>query len=231
MKSNLVVGLLFGLGLVSLSWPVHAQEKPTGLAYTAGYSRDDFPRWLLHVDVANVFTNESSDVALGGAPVPNGSVSMADNQTITFDASYFLTPNLAVNVYTGYPPRAHIKGAGSLAAFGTLANANYGPLTVSGEYHFSGLGAFRPYVGVGVTYAVFLNVDDAALSDVNVDNTFGPALKLGVDYDISERWTVHGYVQQIWLSTDVSATVGGAPASARMTIDPTIAGVGLGYRF
>ncbi|WP_230290961.1 OmpW family protein [Croceicoccus sp. Ery5] len=231
MKGNLVFGLLFGLGLVMLSWPAQAQENQTGLPYAAEPSGDDFRRWLLHVDIANVFTNESADVAVGGARVPDGSVSMADNPTITFDASYFVTPNFAVNVYAGYPPRAHIKGAGSLAAFGTLANANYGPLTVSGEYHFSDLGAFKPYIGVGVTYAVFLNVDDAALSNVDVDNAFGPAFKLGLDYDISERWTVHGYVQQVWLSTDVSATVGGAPAAANVTIDPTIVGVGLGYRF
>lgn len=227
MKCHLVLGLLFGLGLVALSHPAYAQDNPTGEASSSETSR----RWLVHVDAANVFTNESADVSVGGAPVPGGSVSMADNPTVTFDVSYFMTPNLAVNVYAGYPPRAHIKGAGSLAAAGTLASANYGPLTVSGEYHFSDFGAFRPYVGVGVTYAVFLNVDDAALSDVRVDNAFGPALKLGLDYDISEHWTLHGYVQQIWLSTDVSAKIGGAPASARVTIDPTVVGVGLGYRF
>ncbi|MET4897999.1 OmpW family outer membrane protein [Sphingomonadaceae bacterium jetA1] len=187
MKSNLVFGALFGLGWVSLSWPAQAQMNPTGSAYTAEASRHDFRRWLLHVDVANVFTNESADVAVGGAPVRGGSVSMADNPTATFDVSYFFTPNFAVNVYSGYTPRAHIKGAGSLASFGTLASANYGPLTVSGEYHFLGLGAFKPYVGIGVTYAIFLNVDDAALQNVNIDNAFGPAFKIGVDYDIAER--------------------------------------------
>jgi len=227
MKYALVAPLLLGLGLGALSCPAQAQQSPAPAIGISG----DFKRWLVHVDVANVFTNESADVAVGGAPVPGGSVSMADNATVTVDASYFLTPHFAINAYAGYPPRAHLEGAGPLAPFGTLASANYGPLTVSGEYHFSGLGAFRPYVGVGVTYAVFLDVDDKALSDVSVDNAFGPALKLGLDYDVSERWTVHAYLQQIWLRTDVSATVGGAPASARVTIDPTVVGVGLGYRF
>lgn len=191
----------------------------------------DFKHWLVHVDGANVFTNESSSVAVGGAKVPDGSVSLANNLTATFDVSYFLTPKIALNVYSGYPPRAHIKGAGSLAAFGTLASANYGPLTVSGEYHFSGFGALKPYVGAGVTYVVFLNVDDAALNDVSVDNAFGPALKLGVDYDVSERWTLHSYIQQFWVSTNVTAKVGPAPASAHVAINPTIIGVGIGYRF
>ncbi|MFG1307019.1 OmpW family outer membrane protein [Xanthobacter autotrophicus] len=192
---------------------------------------DSFKRWLIHADVVDVITNESATVAVGNVPVTGGSVSMADNFTATIDVSYFLTPNFAVNVYTGYPPRAHIKGAGSLASFGTLASANYGPLTVSGEYHFLGLGAFKPYVGIGVTYAIFLNVDDAALQNVNVDNAFGPAFKIGVDYDISEKWTVHSYVQQILLTTDVSAMVSSIPASARVKINPTIVGVGIGYRF
>lgn len=95
MKSNLVFGALFGLGWVSLSWPAQAQMNPTGSAYTAEASRHDFRRWLLHVDVANVFTNESADVAVGGAPVRGGSVSMAYNPTATFDVSYFFTPNFA----------------------------------------------------------------------------------------------------------------------------------------
>ncbi|MBN9464820.1 OmpW family outer membrane protein [Brevundimonas sp.] len=227
MKNTVLPSLFLGLGVGVLACPAQAQHSPNPATEISG----DFRRWLVHVDVANVVTNESADVAVGGAPLPGGSVSMADNATVTFDVSYFLTPNFAINAYAGYPPRAHIEGAGPLAAFGTLASANYGPLTVSGEYHFSGLGALRPYVGVGVTYAVFLDVDDNALSDVSVDNAFGPALKLGLDYDVSERWTLHAYVQQVWLKTDVSATVGGAPASARLTIDPTVVGVGLGYRF
>ncbi|WP_426026165.1 OmpW/AlkL family protein [Brevundimonas sp. TSRC1-1] len=227
MKEALLAPLLLGLGLGTVSCPAWAQHSPADAIGSSG----NFKRWLVHVDVANVFTNESADIAVGGAPVPGGSVSMEDNATVTFDASYFLTPHFAINAYAGFPPRAHLEGAGPLAPFGTLASTNYGPLTVSGEYHFSGLGALRPYVGVGVTYAVFLNVDDGALSDVSVDNAFGPALKLGMDYDVSERWTVHAYVQQVWLKTDVSAMASGAPASARVTIDPTIVGVGLGHRF
>lgn len=227
MKNIVLPPLLLGLCIGVIACPAQAQHSPDPATESSG----DFMRWLVHVDVANVVTNENADVAVGGAPVPGGSVSMGDNTTVSFDASYFLTPHFAINAYAGYPPRAHLEGAGTLAPLGALASANYGPLTVSGEYHFSGLGAFRPYVGVGVTYAVFLNVDDSALSDVSVDNAFGPALKLGLDYDVSERWTVHAYVQQVWLKTDVSATAGGAPASARVTIDPTIVGVGLGYRY
>ncbi|MFG1228649.1 OmpW/AlkL family protein [Xanthobacter wiegelii] len=216
--------LLVLLYVFSLS-PAAAQS------YDSGMSAENFRRWLIHADVVDVLTNESAKVSVGNVPVPGGSVSMADNPTATFDVSYFLTPNFAVNVYTGYPPRAHIKGAGPLASFGTLASANYGPLTVSGEYHFLGLGAFKPYLGIGVTYAIFLNVDDAALQNVSVDNAFGPAFKIGLDYDVSEQWTIHSYIQQIILSTDVNATVNGIPASARVKINPTIVGIGIGYRF
>lgn len=210
--------------MFSLS-PVAAQnydsEAPAGA----------FKRWLIHADVVDVLTNESAKVSVGNVPVPGGSVSMADNPMATFDVRYFLAPNFAANVYTGYPPRAHIKGAGSLASFGTLASANYGPLTVSGEYHFLGLGAFKPYLGIGVTYVIFLNVDDAALQNVNVDNAFGPAFKIGLDYDVSECQTIHSYIQQILLGTDVNATVNGIPASARFKPNSTIVGIGVGYQF
>jgi outer membrane protein len=77
-------------------------------------------------------------------------------------------------------------------------------------------------------------VHHEALYNVKIPNAFGAAFKLGFDYDISPEWTANFYVMHILLGTRVSASVdpsGSIPAIAKATINPTIIGAGIGYRF
>jgi outer membrane protein len=189
---------------------------------------------VVHIDAAGVFKNASAKVYIAGARVPGGSIGSPADETITFDAAYFLTPNFAVDLYAGLPPRAVIRGAGTLSGAGTLATTNYGPAVLSGEYHVTGLGAFHPYVAAGVNYTLFLNIHHEALYNVKIPDAFGAAFKIGFDYDISPAWSAHFYVMHIFLGTRVSASAvpgGAVPAVAKATIDPTIIGAGIGYRF
>jgi outer membrane protein len=189
---------------------------------------------LVHIDAAGVIKDASAKVYIEGGRVPGGSIGSPADETITFDAAYFLTPNFAVDLYAGLPPRAVVRGAGTLSGAGTLATTNYGPAVLSGEYHVTGLGAFHPYVAAGLNYTLFLNIHHEALYDVKIPNAFGAACKLGMDYDISPAWSAHVYVMHIFLGTRVSASAvpgGAVPAVAKASIDPTIIGAGLGYRF
>ena len=190
-----------------------------------------FRQWLVHLDVAGVLMNESATIDIGGHPIQDGSVAIGNDPTLTLDASYFFTPNLAINLYSGIPPRAAVKGAGSLASLGTLATTRYGSVAVSAEYHATNFGRFKPYVGIGVDYTPFLDVQDRTLQNVHIPNIFGAAFKVGADYDLADRWTAHVYVQQILLETRVSATVAGLAVTSETTINPTVVGAGVGWRF
>ncbi len=211
--------------LAATGAPALAQTAPS----------DDAPGTLLvHIDAAGVFKDASAKVYIEGGRVPGGSIGSPADETITFDAAYFLTPNFAVDLYAGLPPRAVVRGAGTLSGAGTLATTNYGPAVLTGEYHVTGLGAFHPYVAAGVDYTLFLNIHHEALYDVKIPNAFGAALKLGMDYDISPAWSAHFYVMHIFLGTRVSASAvpgGAVPAVAKALIDPTIIGAGVGCRF
>jgi outer membrane protein len=190
--------------------------------------------WIVHVDAAGVFKNASAEVYVGGARVPGGSIASVPDATVTFDAAYFLTPQFAVDVYAGLPPRAVIRGANSLSGLGTLATTNYGPAVLSFEYHPFDIGGFHPFVAVGVNYTLFLNIHNEALYDTKIPDNFGAAFKVGLDYDITPRWTANFYAMTILLGTRVSAFADPAatiPAVAKATINPTIIGFGVGYRF
>jgi outer membrane protein len=232
-RQNWAIAMIATL-ISTLPMTVHADvdatpaPEPTG----DGVKRDsEFKHWLVHLDAAGVFMNESAKIYVGGRRVPGGSVAIGNDPTLTFDVSYLFTPNLAINIYSGVPPRAAVKGAGSLAQLGALATTRYGSVALSGEYHFTNFERLQPYVGAGVNYTPFLDVRDRALSNVQIPSAFGAAFKVGADYQLTGRWTAHSYVQQILLSTRVSAMVDGIGVVTKTTINPTVIGAGVGWRF
>ena len=171
---------------------------------------------------------------MAGAKVPGASISSPDDFALTFDASYFLTPNIAINLLGGIPPRTSVKGAGTVGSFGTLATVSYGPAVLSGEYHLNDLGRFHPYAGIGLNYTIFLRVSDGSLHNVKTPDAFGAAFKVGVDYDIGSSWTLNFYAIHILVGNRISASIdpaGTVPAVAKATINPTAIGAGIGYRF
>jgi len=212
-------------GLAGSALPCLAQSAPAADAQS---------KWVVHIDAAGVFKKDSAEIFVGGQRVPGASISSPADGTVTLDVGYFVTPNIAVDLYAGLPPRCVISGAGTIRPFGTLATTNYGPAVLSAEYHFNNFGAFHPYAGVGVNYTLFLNVHHEALYNVKIPDAFGAAFKLGFDYDFGPSWSAHFYVMHILLGTRVSASVdpaGTIPAVAKATINPTIVGAGIGYRF
>lgn len=204
-----------------------AAAQTTAEGYQAG-------QYVVHLDAAGVFKDASAKVYVGGPRFPGGSVTSPDDATITFDLDYFLTPHFAVDLYAGLPPRAVVKGAGTLKPFGTLATTNYGPAVLSAEYHFGPFAGLDPFIAAGVNYTLFLNVHHEALYNVKIPDAFGAAFKIGLNYQLDPNWSLNAYVMHILLGTRVSASVDPGdtvPAVAKTTINPTIVAAGFGYAF
>src|SRR3546814_3998146 len=87
---------------------------------------------------------------------------------------------------------------------------------------------FSPYLGAGVTYAVFYNEDVAAgLRKVDYDNAWGVAFQAGFDYRLTDRWYFNADVKKILLNTDVTVTTSnGTVIRADTDLDPWVVGVG-----
>ncbi len=94
------------------------------------------------------------------------------------DISYFFSPNLAAELILTVPQKHTVSAGG--AAIGSLKHL---PPTLTVQYHFTGLGAAKPYVGAGLNYTRFSSVNLPA--GVTIDkNSFGAALQVGVDFPI-----------------------------------------------
>jgi outer membrane protein len=98
---------------------------------------------------------------------------------------------------------------------------------------------FQPYAGVGINYTKFFEEDVAselegivgAGGKLKLDDSWGVAFELGMDYALSDRWVVNAAVWYIDIDTDAKFNFPGAEVKTKVDIDPLVYMVGIGYKF
>ena len=188
-------------GMMGVSAPVAAQEGPFMVRVRA-----------VHLDSAN---KDSTGLGL-----------TINNKWIPeVDISYFFSPNLAAELILTYPQKQTVT---STVVGGDIGTFKHLPPTLTGQYHFTNLGAFKPYVGAGLN---FTNISDVHILDgaVNLKRTStGLALQLGADYEISKGMYLNVDIKKVQIATNVYLS--GAD-QGKFKVDPTLVGVGMGWRF
>ena len=123
-------------------------------------------------------------------------------------------------------PQSQTVYAGS-ASLGTFKHL---PPTLTLQYHFTDLGAYKPYVGAGLNYTKISGVDLKNGSTVlQLDgHSYGAALQAGVDIPLDKQWSLNFDVKKVYIKTDVYAA---GASLGTLKLDPTLVGVGVGYRF
>ncbi|MES2715923.1 MAG: OmpW family outer membrane protein [Pseudomonadota bacterium] len=146
------------------------------------------------------------------------------------DISYFFSPNLAAELILTVPQKHTVSAAGT--AIGSFKHL---PPTLTLQYHFTGLGGFRPYLGAGVNYTRLSSVrfDPAVEAALGVDldlkrNSYGLALQAGVDLPLGGGWLLNADIKKVQISTKVLAD---GNSIGRFKVDPLLIGIGIGKRF
>ena len=176
--------------------------------------------WLVRVRAVNLDSANKDSTGLG--------LSINDKVLPEIDFSYFVTPQFAVELILTYPQKQKIRANG--VEIGTLKHL---PPTLTAQYHFTDFGAFKPYVGAGVNYTRFSNVNFnpavAAALQPSVDkNSWGFALQAGMDYEVSKNLYVNFDVKKVQIRTDVSSF---GTKVGEFRVDPWLIGLGIGRRF
>ena len=179
----------------------------------AAYAQQQDGQWLVRARAVHLDSDN------GGAAGAAG-VSVNDKWIPEVDVSYFFTPNFATELVLTYPQKHDVRLNGS--KIGSLKQL---PPMLLGQYHFTGMGAFKPYVGAGVNYTRFSGVDIAGGALTVKKNSWGPALQLGFDYALDKNWSLNFDVKKVYIDTTVSGGIG------KFKIDPVLVGLGVGYRF
>jgi outer membrane protein len=169
----------------------------------------------LHLDSAN---KDSTGLGLS-----------VNNKTFPeVDFSYFFSPNLAAELILTYPQKHKLYSNGT-----EIGSLKHLPPTLTLQYHFMPTGTVRPYVGAGVNYTNFSAVEfapavQAALKPGIKHNSWGAALQIGADVEISKGTYLNFDLKKVTLGTTVYSN--GASAG-KFKVDPLLASVGLGWRF
>lgn len=195
---------------------------------------EEFMPWMVRIRALAFVPQSSANLYAAGTPI-DGTLKVSNTVVPEIDISYFFTKNIAIEAICCVVP-AKINAKGAVAALGNVGDVVAFPPTVTVQYHFTDLGAFKPYVGVGVNYThYFPNGNGANFANLKVDDSWGIAGQIGFDYMIDKHWAFNVDVKKIYMQPNAQVnllTAGGAvPLVAKAKIDPWLIGVGVGYRF
>lgn len=192
----------------------------TGLFSVAPVQAAGDGPWLVRARAVGInFANGQADNLERTAKVE------ADNLWIPeVDISYFFTKNIAAELVLTYPQGVDIKINGV-----KNGKVDVLPPSLLLQYHFTELGAFKPYVGGGVNYTIFSKRNNILNGVASLDrSSTGLVAQVGFDYALTKEWSLNFDVKYAQISSDVA--VNGAKVG-KLNLDPTMYGIGIGYRF
>lgn len=180
-----------------------------------------------------------TSVELDSIGLPAGTQTKADDNFVpTIAAEYFFTPNISLETICCVTQH-DVTGTGPLAGAGLVSDANIIPATLTAKYHLVTGTGFKPYIGAGPTYFIFIDEKAGATAQAlgatrqKMNDKVGFALQAGFDLPLNEKGlglsvdakryfvntTAHWYAGQ----TEVLRT--------RHRLDPWVVSAGLAYRF
>lgn len=219
----LTTGLGFGATTASAADLPGRKLAPAPVAIPASFNP-----WMIRGRVLVVHPQEKARLDLLGVRIPGGDVDISTSVVPELDISYFFTPNFAVELILGVTPHK-VKGTGALTGV-DIGEAWLLPPTLMFQYHFTGLGAVKPYVGAGVNYTFFFDEKaKGGFTKFDLQDTFGFALQAGVDIMLDQHWGINFDVKKIFLEPKVSVNSG--LVTGKVNIDPWLIGAGVTYKF
>ena len=204
---------------------VAAMAAVAALAPIAAQAQAEENPWMLRVRAVDLlFQNGQSNT------VSTLNVKAQNEWIPEFDVSYFFTKNIAAELVLTWPQQVNITAGSGNNNVGKVSAL---PPSLLVQYHFTDLGAFKPYVGAGVNYTIFGNRQNfpALGNSVQVDqNSVGVVGQIGADYMFDKNWGLNVDVKYATMSTNVT-TVQGGTNLGKLTLNPWMPAVGVTYKF
>ena len=205
-------------------------------------------------------------------------LSVNDSSTPALTVSYFLTDHLVIKLEGGVPAEFELSGQGLVRPTGVagellsvdLAGVQNNPLAtvrqwspaILAQYYFGDVSArLRPYIGVGVTYTWFDNIElnknfeqslkqnfgsvlalatgsgSETFIDGEADSDIAPIFNVGLALDLDDRWSLSVSVSYLALETTsniaITAKDGALLSESRskLELNPIISSVLISYRW
>jgi outer membrane protein len=178
------------------------------------------------------YDTHSRTSGISGIGVPPGAdAKVGDANTVIFVYERMLNPNIGLELVLGVPPKLDARATGSVAFLGTVLSARVVTPTLIANYHFGDSGdAWRPYLGAGVNYTRFVDVQSSIAPDVEMGDSIGPMAQIGIDYAFSKDWGLFASVAALKVKSKLVAS-GSTVLTTTVDFRPIVYSLGFTYRF
>lgn len=180
---------------------------------------------------------EQVNVDLVGLPAGTDTEA-SDNYVPTLAVEYFISNNFSIETIAG--TTQHDVDAVSGFAPGTelVSDALLLPATVTAKAHFDA-GGIKPYVGAGVSYFIWLDVEPGAavlplgVTETTLSDEIGFVLQAGVDVPVGDSGLgVTLDAKRYFIGTTARWFAGNTLViETEHNLDPWVLSAGLSYRF
>jgi len=141
--------------------------------------------------------------SMGGTPIGmainNTGAGIGSSDTLGLSLGYFITDSIAAEAEIGIPPKFDLSGEGQFKQFGKLGSARLWSPALLLKYYFNKPDSkFRPYAGIGVTYAWFTSAhitnttfEQGVLggpTSTSTDRSWAPVFNAGFNYNFTKHW-------------------------------------------
>ena len=196
-------------------------------------------KWAVSLGAAQITPHVTSGT-ISAPALPNTLGDVDKDTEPVIVVNYGITDNI-IGEFTFATPYKHtLYGAGSIAGTGELGTVQALPPTAFVQYRFfQPNSAFRPYVGIGVTYAYFYK-ETGSFRLTALTNPGGPATTFSIDnkltmsgqiggvWNFNEKWFLNAALVKTRLRTNVHFSTG---QTQHMKLDPNSTLLTLGYKF
>ncbi len=201
---------------------VAAMAAVASLAPIAAQAQAEENPWMVRVRAVDVLYQNGQSGTVQDLNVK------AKNQWIPeFDVSYFFTKNIAAELVLTWPQQVNITAGQGNTNIGKITAL---PPSLLAQYHFTDLGAFKPYVGAGINYTIFGNRQNFSLPVQVEPSSLGFVGQVGMDYMLDKNWGLNVDVKYATMATNVQLVSTGANLG-KLTLNPWMPAVGVTYKF
>lgn len=169
---------------------------------------------------------------------PTETVKINNSAMPEVDITHMLSDRFGLELIAATTKHSASGVTGVTGGIGKLASTWVLPPTLTAQYHFAPEAKVRPYVGAGVNYTIFYSEKPSAGLETAVGNTsvkmkssFGWAAQAGIDFDLNDRMFLNIDVKYIDIDTTARlSTAAIGVQRVKISLDPVVFGVGIGFR-
>ncbi|QWD59352.1 OmpW family protein [Polynucleobacter sp. MWH-UH35A] len=201
---------------------VAAMAAVASLAPIAAQAQAQENPWMVRVRAVDLLWQNGQT-----GTVQTSNIKAKEQWIPEFDVSYFFTKNIAAELVLTWPQQVNITAGGA-----NVGKVTALPPSLLAQYHFTDLGAFKPYVGAGVNYTIFGNRQNfPGAAGLQVEpSSFGVVGQIGADYMFDKNWGLNVDVKYATIATNVQTVSNGANIG-KLTLNPWMPAVGVTYKF